>query len=83
MIYTEYITKPNDRWDLIAHKAFGTVNDIIMEDGSKQNAVSVIVHANPGIAVDSVLDPGLLLQIPVIPDATIQTDEELLPPWKR
>jgi phage tail protein X len=83
MTTTEYITKPGDRWDLIAYKAFGTVNDIVMDDGTRQNAVSVVVHANPGIAVDSVLDPGLLLQIPVIPDSTIQTDEELLPPWKR
>ena len=83
MTTTEYISKPGDRWDLIAYKSYGSINEIVMDDGSKQNAISVIIHANPGISVDSILDPGLLLQIPVIPDSTIQTDQSLLPPWKK
>jgi phage tail protein X len=72
MTTVEYITKPGDRWDLISYKAYGTIEK--MGD---------IVRANPEISVDDVIPEGLLLQIPVIPDAIILIDKDLLPPWKR
>lgn len=83
MTSAEYITKPGDRWDLIAYKAYGTIGDITLPDGSMVNAISYVINNNPGIIQDSVLTEGLLLQIPIIPTASVKTDAELLPPWKR
>jgi|GEM_PF-118978 len=79
----EYITKPGDRWDLIAYEAYGTIDEITLPDASKVNAMSYIIRSNPGITQDSVLTEGLLLQIPIIPSASVKTNTELLPPWKR
>lgn len=79
---TEYITRAGDRWDLMAFKAYGTVNDIVMGDGTKVNAMSAIANANPGIALEDVLAEGLVLQIPIVPIAGVNTDKSLLPPWK-
>lgn len=80
---TEYITKPGDRWDLIAFKAYGTIEDILLDDGTEVNAISHILSANPDIIRDSVIAEGILLQIPTIPTATVKTNTDLLPPWKR
>lgn len=71
-VTVEYITKPGDRWDLISYKAYGTID-----------RMGDIVRANPDIPADSILQEGLLLQLPVIPVSTVQSDSELLPPWKR
>jgi len=81
--YTEYLTKPGDRWDLIAYKAYGTVGDIILDDGTTVNAISAIINANPDISIDDVLDEGVLLQILIIPNASVNTDLASLPPWKQ
>lgn len=83
MTTAEYITKPGDRWDLIAYSAYGTIDEITLPDGSTVNAISYIIRNNPGIIQDSVLTEGLLLQIPIIPKASVKTAAELLPPWKR
>ena len=69
---TEYITKPGDRWDLISFKAYGDIEK--MGD---------IIRANPDISRTDVLPEGLVLQIPIIPVATVDTDLSLLPPWKQ
>jgi len=79
----EYITKPGDRWDLIAYRAYGTVDKIGLPDGTEVNAISYIIENNPGLTLDSVLQEGLLLEIPIIPNAAVKTASELLPPWKR
>ena len=79
---TEYITRPGDRWDLIAYKAYGTLNMVVTADGQVVSPMALIIQANPSIAVKDILDPGLLLQIPIIPSGTLQTDLSLLPPWK-
>jgi phage tail protein X len=83
MTTTEYITKPGDRWDLIAYKAYGTVDDITLDDGSTVNAMSYIAQANPDISLDSVLTEGLLMQIPIVANSSVETDVSLLPPWKQ
>lgn len=83
MTTIEYITKPGDRWDLIAYFAYGTIGDIVLEDGTVANAIGEVIRANPDIPIDPVLVDGLLLQLPVIPSGVVQTDKELLPPWKR
>lgn len=82
MTTNEYVTKPGDRWDLIAYKSYGTVDDVVLDDGSTQNAMGVIARANPDIVIDDVLAEGLVLQIPIIPTSAVNTDLSLLPPWK-
>lgn len=82
MTTAEYITKPGDRWDLIAFKAYGTIGNIIIEDGTSMNAMSYLVAANPAIERSSILPEGLLLQVPIIPNTSVVTDSQLLPPWK-
>lgn len=79
---TEYITKPGDRWDLIAYKAYGTVDEVVLDDGTTGNAMGVIARANPDIPIGDVLQEGLLLQIPIIANAAVNTDLSILPPWK-
>ncbi len=80
---TEYITKPGDRWDLIAYKAYGTTDSITLGDGTQVNAMSYIIRFNPGLPITDTLQEGLLLRIPVIENASIKTTADLLPPWKR
>lgn len=82
MANTEYITKPGDRWDLIAYKSYGalTVKD---ENGNDESAIGKIIRANPALAITSELTEGLLLQIPIIVNSVQTTDASLLPPWKR
>jgi hypothetical protein len=82
MIFTEYISKPGDRWDLISKKAYGTIDQVTLEDGTEINAMSLIIRNNPDISIDSELPQGTLLLIPVIPNSSVKTDKDLLPPWK-
>lgn len=80
---TEYITKLGDRWDLLAYNAYGTAANITLEDGSVVNAMSYLINSNPAIPIGSILEPGLLLQIPILSSTKPVTDEDLLPPWKK
>lgn len=66
----EYITKPGDRWDLIAHKAYGDAK-----------AIDILIEANPGVPIAPELAPGTVINVPIQAAATI--DVTLLPPWKR
>lgn len=67
---TNYITKRGDRWDLIAWKAYGDI--------TKQKE---IIEANPDICLVVEFEEGITLQLPIIPN--VNTQESLLPPWKR
>jgi phage tail protein X len=68
MEYLEYITKDNDRWDLIAYQMYGDATDY-----------ERLLSANPQYATLSVLPAGLKLIIPVIED--IEAKQEVNPPW--
>lgn len=71
MEYEIYITKDNDRWDLISFKHY-----------QKSTLYEKIMNANPDVDITSLLPSGLKLKIPVLSqDELIETD--LLPPWKR
>lgn len=73
MSTTTYITQPNDRWDLVAYKAYG--------DAAR---FPDLVKANPGVAAEPLLPSGIELRIPVLDVAPIaQSTTNLLPPWKR
>jgi len=69
---TQYITTEGERWDAVAQKAYG-----------KPAAFNGIIAANPMVPITPRLAAGIVLNIPIIEDNSIQTDAELLPPWKQ
>jgi len=67
--YYNYITKDNDRWDLISYKYY---NDSTLYE--------TIITANPDVKITPTLEAGIKLKIPVI-----ETSDEIttdLPPWR-
>jgi phage tail protein X len=82
MANTEYSTKPGDRWDLIAYKAYGTLNLIVADDGSQVSPMAIIVRSNPDVSVTDIIPEGILLQVPILKSSAAQTDLSSLPPWK-
>lgn len=67
--YYNYITKDNDRWDLISYKYY---NDSTLYE--------TIITANPDVEITPTFEAGIKLKIPVI-----ETTEEVstdLPPWR-
>ena len=67
--YYTYITKDNDRWDLISNKFYKT--PAMYEE---------IIKANPDIEINPVLESGIKLEIPVIKDSETISFETA--PWK-
>ena len=67
--YYSYITKDNDRWDLISYKYY---NDSTLYE--------TIILANPDVAITPILEAGIKLKIPVI--ETIDEVTTDLPPWR-
>lgn len=68
--FYSYVTKENDRWDLIAYKYY-----------KNANLYEPIIKANPHIKIEPVLKSGIKLKIPVLPlDYEISFD---LPPWRK
>ena len=68
--YYSYITKDNDRWDLIAYKYYK--NPALDEE---------IIKANPEVKVTPLLDSGIKLKIPVLEES--ETIKFETPPWKK
>jgi phage tail protein X len=64
-----YITKENDRWDLISYKFYNTPT--LYEE---------IIKANPEVPKDAVLSAGLKLKIPVLEKENHITFNN--PPWR-
>lgn len=68
--FYSYITKENDRWDLISNQFYRTPT--LYEE---------IIKANPTVKITPLLPAGINLKIPVLDQAeTIQFE---LPPWKK
>lgn len=68
--FYEYITKDNDRWDLVAYEFY-----------SDATLYEPIIAANPNIEITPILPAGIMLKIPVIDQQnTIQFE---LPPWRK
>lgn len=63
-------TQGNDRWDLIAQRAYGNPMKI-----------NLIIEANPTVPITPIIEAGTLLRVPVLPGINIDTLR--LPPWKR
>ena len=72
MANTLYTVTEGERWDTIALKAYG-----------KASSFAALISANPLVPISTRLTGGTVLIIPILPNNSIQTDKELLPPWKR
>ena len=68
--FYNYVTKDNDRWDLIAYKFYN--------DSTKYE---LIIKANPDIPITPVLESGIKLKIPVLVEK--ETISFITPPWKK
>lgn len=73
----EHITRAGERWDTIAWAYYGDAN-----------AISRLVEANPALDLDTVLESGQRLIVPLITLEEVEAvaTAELsskLPPWKR
>ena len=68
--YYSYITKDNDRWDLITYKYYK--NPALYEE---------IIKANPEMKITPILDSGIKLKIPVLEES--ETIKFETPPWKK
>ena len=68
--FYNYVTKDNDRWDLIAYKFYN--------DSTKYE---IIIKANPDIPITPVLESGIKLKIPVLEQK--ETISFITPPWKK
>lgn len=70
--FEKYTTRDGDTWFSISAMAYGV--------GTK---FGPIIEANFGVPLRPVLPGGITLRIPVIKNPQQDTDESLLPPWKR
>lgn len=70
MAFIKYTTKQGDRWDSISFDMYGDVK-----------YMTEIIAANTEIPVDLAIPANTDLRIPVLDIQ--QTQNELLPPWKR
>lgn len=68
--FYSYVTKGNDRWDLIAYKFYN--------DPTKYE---IIIQANPEVSITPILASGVKLKIPVIEEK--ETISFTTPPWKK
>lgn len=74
---TQYITTENDRWDLIASKAYGTT-DVV--DGF--NPIRELQSANPYLSIVFKFKAGVKIIVPIRTELNT-VNPNLLPPWKR
>jgi hypothetical protein len=65
-------TEGGERWDQIAGEYYG--------DPDKMGK---IIQANPGVPIYDILPGGVVLDIPIIEKAEVQTDAEKTPIWKQ
>ena len=68
--YYSYITKDNDRWDLISYKYYKT-----------PTKYEEIIKANPNVPIEPFLKAGIKLKIPIFDES--ETIKFELPPWKK
>lgn len=68
--YYSYITRDNDRWDLIAYRFYNNATNY-----------EPIIKANPKVPITPVLKSGIKLRIPVLNES--ETIKFELPPWKK
>lgn len=72
-----YVTRPGDRWDLIAYAHYGDVGRVADLIAANRDGFT----ADPAPIVTMVLPAGLTLRVPIIEAGG--ADPRRLPPWKR
>ncbi|KQC02101.1 tail protein X [Pedobacter sp. Hv1] len=72
MASIQYITTEGERWDNVAFKMYGNAG-----------LSAILIKANPEVSISDVIDPGTVLDIPVIQEFEAEVNLDLLPPWKR
>ena len=70
MSYIQHIVKGRIRWDQVALTVYGDVNKI-----------EPILIANPSIPIEATIPAGTKINIPVIEQAEIISNN-IVPPWK-
>lgn len=70
--FTEYITKENDRLDLICFAAYGD-----------PFAWRQLLSLNRALPIQDLYPSGIRLVIPIVATPTDNVSTTLLPPWKR
>jgi len=70
MDYKPHVVLSGERWDTIA----------VIEYGDPKYTPSIQM-ANPEIPLNSALEAGVVLRIPILD--VVDTKKELLPPWKQ
>lgn len=77
----QHTTRDGQRWDQIATEYYGS--QTIEVDGETKSSVGFLIQSNPGVPVYDVFPGGVVLDVPIIDKAGVETDLERLPPWKR
>lgn len=68
--YIEHITQAGDRWDLLAWEYYADAT-----------LYGPIIQANPAVEIVGVFDAGVLLQIPILQQASAMVSAPP-PPWE-
>jgi phage tail protein X len=73
MELTPYPVEEGERWDTVAYKAYGDATQTYP-----------IILANPGVLLNTRLEAGVVLMIPILSlNDNIALPAEKLPPWKQ
>lgn len=75
--FIEYVTKPGDRWDLIAHKMYG-------DAGRYRPIIDANRHlfsTDPLTPLSPVLPVNLTLRVPILDNSAAPGPDA--PPWRR
>ncbi|MNL73910.1 hypothetical protein D3C87_1994460 [compost metagenome] len=72
MATQQYVVQVDERWDLIANKAYGN-----------PGKSAVIIEANPNVSITDIVPAGTILEIPILEEELVKTPTESLPPWKQ
>ena len=70
--FIQYTTKDGERWCDVSQVCYG-----------KASLMNVVLEDNPGIPLYDILPAGTILNIRIIDRVDVQTNLELLPPWKQ
>ena len=72
MANTTYITKEQDRWDVISTTCYGS-----------PNYMGLLIESNPDVLMYDVLPANITLIVPILEQVVTLANNENLPPWKQ
>jgi phage tail protein X len=68
--YIQHVTVDGERWDLIAWNYYGDAS-----------LFSPIIFANPSVPIEPVFEPGIVILVPLLEQASVTPPQDL-PPWE-